>query len=296
MLKYMNPFQTELPKVLLTGNGINRAFKDEDWDKLLKDMASEEIRNNWEQIKDLPYPLKVVAATDNHVDTQIKASAKNMIQISNSEEKNSLINQILECNFDAILTTNYTYEIEQAWNPEFHIQLGKASKYRHKTCKDKSKDETLRLYQYLQVNDDMPPIWHIHGEAAKPDSVILGHYYYGKLLSRIQTYTAETIRRYLIKAKHQEEFYPRSWVDYLLFGDVYILGQGLDFSEMDLWWLLECKKRHQLGKVYWCTKDCKDGPLQLAKAYGVEVIKQYKEISEYEKYYAKVLEELKGDN
>ena len=30
-----------------------------------------------------------------------------------------------------------------------------------------------------------------------------------------------------------------------MLGDVYTLGFGYDFSEMDLWWLLDCKKTQQ---------------------------------------------------
>ena len=40
MLKDMKPFKTDaIPRVLLIGNGINRAFNSSDWDKLIQDMA-----------------------------------------------------------------------------------------------------------------------------------------------------------------------------------------------------------------------------------------------------------------
>ena len=40
MLRYMEPFFTDhIPSVLLTGNGLHRAFENSNWDKLLKDLS-----------------------------------------------------------------------------------------------------------------------------------------------------------------------------------------------------------------------------------------------------------------
>ena len=40
MLRYMQPFHTDyFPEVLLTGNGLHRAFEDANWDKLLRDLS-----------------------------------------------------------------------------------------------------------------------------------------------------------------------------------------------------------------------------------------------------------------
>ncbi|MDE6725976.1 MAG: hypothetical protein K2J79_10280 [Ruminiclostridium sp.] len=38
------------------------------------------------------------------------------------------------------------------------------------------------------------------------------------------------------------------WTDAFIYGDVYILGFGFGFSEMDLWWLLNRKKRENQSK------------------------------------------------
>ncbi len=55
------------------------------------------------------------------------------------------------------------------------------------------------------------------------DSMVIVHYYYGRLLSRIQSYTSETIRRYKVAERNEDLFYQRCRVDYILFGNVYIL-------------------------------------------------------------------------
>ena len=52
-----------------------------------------------------------------------------------------------------------------------------------------------------------------------------------------------------------EVFKVKSWVDDFILGDVYILGFGMDFSEFDLWWLLNRKKREKAdhGNVWFYT-------------------------------------------
>lgn len=44
-----------------------------------------------------------------------------------------------------------------------------------------------------------------------------------------------------------------SWVDYFLRDHIHIVGLGLDFTEIDLWWLLLHKRRrkHQTGQVFY---------------------------------------------
>ena len=39
-----------------------------------------------------------------------------------------------------------------------------------------------------------------------------------------------------------------SWLDSFILGDVFILGFGFDFSELDLWWLLNRRQREKAQK------------------------------------------------
>ena len=85
-------------------------------------------------------------------------------------------------------------------------------------------------------------IFHIHGEALKPDSVILGHYFYGTLLFSYDNYLT---RRAPQQCYRMEGGHLLSWLDYFILGDVYTLGFGFDTAEIDLWWLLCRKKRER---------------------------------------------------
>lgn len=296
MLRYMQPFHTDyIPKVLLTGNGLHRAFEDANWDKLLRDLSGGCFTDEeWNKLKELPYPQLAIVATGNHLNTGMKEASKLYVQSDVLPGEDDLIRKAADSGFDTILTTNYSYEIEKALCPDFSVSISKPSKYRRKTCKDKPKVETTALYHYLLVpyKDDETCIWHIHGEAAIPDSMIIGHYYYGRLLSRIQSYTAETIRRYKIAERNGELFYPRSWVDYILFGNVYVVGQGMDFSEMDLWWLMDCKKFYGKGTTILHKPEMSDKQILLAEACGVNPEKCDK-LASYAEYYERIFDNLK---
>lgn len=295
MLRYIHPFHTDyIPKVLLTGNGLHRAFEDTNWDKLLRSLSGDRFTNeDWEILKKLPYPQLAIVTTGNHLNTGMREASRLYIQADVLPGEDSLIKIAVDSGFDAILTTNYSYEIERALCSGFHISIGSASKYRKKTCKDKPKAETTALYHYLLVPHDNveTAIWHIHGEAAIPDSMIIGHYYYGRLLSRIQSYTAETIRRYKIAERNGDLFYPRSWVDYILFGNVYIVGQGMDLSEMDLWWLMDCKRLYGKGTTTLYKPEMKQEQVMLAEACGIKAVNCNKPES-FVDYYESVFEKI----
>lgn len=303
MLRYLNPFTTDhIPAVLLTGNGLHRAFNNEDWDCLLKELSANRFtEEEWEAINKLSYPQRAIIATSNSVLEGIKSVSDRYIQASTFPGEDELVHCAVRAGFETILTTNYSYEIEKALCPEFHVSSGKASRYRKKTCSNKPRTETDTLYQYmlLPVSSDSDgssrvdeiSIWHIHGEAARPGTMIIGHYYYGRVLSVVRTYIKETIKRYKYAERRGELFYPRSWVDYILFGNVYIIGQGMDQSEMDLWWLMDCKKLHGKGSVTLYKPEMPLEQIKLAEACGVRV-EQCDKPQSYVRYYEELFHYL----
>lgn len=296
MLRYMQPFHTDyIPKVLLTGNGLHRAYEDANWDKLLRDLSGNRFTDGeWKMLKGLPYPQLAIVSTGNHLDLKMKEASRLYNQLDVLPGEGNLIKKAIASEFEVILTTNYSYEIEKALCPDFHMGIGIVSRYRFKTCKDKSKAETRALYYHLRVPNENSEtiVWHIHGEAALPDSMIIGHYNYGRLLSRIQSYTAETIRRYKIAERSGDLFYPRSWVDYILFGNVYIVGQGMHQSEMDLWWLMDCKRLYGKGTAVLYKPDMCWEQVMLAEACGVIPETCEKPLS-YAEYYESTFGKLK---
>lgn len=74
----MQPFHTDyIPKVLLTDNGLHRAFEDANGDNLLRDLSGNRFSDEeWETLKKLPYPQLVIVATGNHLNSGMKEASR----------------------------------------------------------------------------------------------------------------------------------------------------------------------------------------------------------------------------
>ena len=174
---------TVTPQVLLLGNGLTIPSKGLTWKKLIKTIS---VREDLPEEMTCPEPLQAILATNDNIKDAMKEHQKDFM----GEVSPSLQNQLqtlLSLNFDDILTTNYSYEIEAA-------AAGKTSLSEYflkKTCKNTEEGKRaqakylLQTYQQIEYNGHLNRIWHIHGEARKPDSMILGHYYYAAQLNKI---------------------------------------------------------------------------------------------------------------
>ena len=285
----------DVSKVLLIGNGINRAYGVLSWDDLISSIQTKTLTQEEKAcLCKIPYPLQPVVLTEDNVGDKMREIAGPLCGFQSSEEEAILIQKFASLPVDAILTTNYTYEIETALCSDFTCKVGRSSKFRKKAYTSAGKYETNQLHTYLSVDKDKPCIWHVHGEAAKPDTMVIGHYYYGKLLAKIQQYVSKLLARYSSCHSQGREFEWHSWVDYFLLSDVYIVGLGLDLSEMDLWWLINCKKRHfkDLKMVLYKTDIKKEEEL-LAEAYGVEVESGGLNGTDYVGYYKWVCDDIR---
>ncbi len=299
MLKYMKPISPyTVPKVLLLGNGINRAFDGQKWEHLLKEICKQPFTDaEWAVLRKMPYPLLAVAVTGDDLATAMKDKADSFVNMEIPKEEREIIKQVVGDSFDAILTTDYSYEIEHSLCDDFAVKKWRQSPYRHHTCDRKSKALTESLYQYIEVcyNGKEVSVWHMHGEAARPDTMVIGHSYYGNIIARMQKHITESLRAHRMAEKQHKEYYPRSWVDYFLYGDVYIVGQGLSVHELDLWWLISAKKRSGMGSIYYFEPNAGIAKQTLSDAYDVNIIKLPVYNDDYKQYYRDVAKYLKEE-
>lgn len=263
----------QIPNVLLLGNGMNRAYGFASWDELIESIRTKELTDaEKESMKKVPYPLQPVILTDDHLDIQMKGIAGQLSELRAASEEETILQKIAALPVDAILTANYTYELEKALSPDFRCPPGRRCGARKTAYGEGGKYVTQQLHTYFLPQADMPPVWHIHGEASKPNTMVLGHYHYGKLLAKMQQYVSSFISRYKASTARQQGMEMHSWLDYFLMGEVHIVGLGMALSEMDLWWLVNCKKRHfPDSNVILYKPDIKPEEKLLAEAYGVTV-------------------------
>lgn len=281
-----------MSKTLLIGNGINRCFKDTSWQKAIQDiLVSSNSNLTYADIKDVPMNMQIVLASNDNVDIKMKDFAKKLFENEVVDRQRELINKIVDCDWDNILTTNYSYEIEETLGVKRQLRTYYDLR---KWTRDNlnRKDKILHLYEYNEINN-YPHIWHIHGDICTPSSIIIGHYYYGKILSAIEQYTSKLISKYFSNTPYKKE----SWIDGFVLDDLYILGFSLDLCEIDIWWLLCYKHRHfKDTKVYFYIpkKDLSNNVRLMLEVYGV-IIKDNIELQKnnYYKYYLDVVEDIK---
>ena len=232
-------------KILLLGNGILQSFGGESWNEFLSSICKREDLPSPDKIN-CPEPLKAILLTGDRVDKAMKEKCDKILANQEiSEELAKFLKEILSIGFDHILTTNYTYELEQA-----AIYPKKLTEYglkRMATCTIGAVEPKYLLHTYNAVtcNGIANKIWHVHGESRKPGSTILGHYYYGNSLFKIKE-TVDKVR------KPESEIELKSWPEAFLFADIYCIGFGYGLSEFDLWWLLNRKARenYNTGRLY----------------------------------------------
>ena len=295
------------PKVLLLGNGIAQAFgKGKSWNKFLEAIKGDNDFKLGAEKYQMPMPLKATMLTENSAQSKIKefCTENQDWGLSVNKKQKEFLQKLLVLNFDYILTTNYSCEIECASlnTPKILKKHIKEEQKFYTTENEKGSQRKFYITTFNKIQDKLNggehDIWHIHGDVALPDSIAFNNEYYGKLVGRYQKWITENH-----KNGAPEEI--KSWIDAFLYGDLYILGFGMNFDETDLWWLLEYKaKNKNFGKTVFFDKDlknaAKEGSRSWCKRKLLEVLKVKIEDcgyqnNNYKEFYEKACDNIKKE-
>ena len=292
------------PKVLFLGNGL--FYSDSTWDKFIENNKKEDLsEREWAAIENAPYTIRGTAAMAVEDDMRQKGYLKEIASIHEKMEKNRKeVLDLLELPFDAILTTNYTYQIENHIDSAYCELTNeqKRNKYAKQTFRNEKGEPRdvkylLQTFNQLEYNGVLKNIWHIHGEARRKTSIVATHDEYGKVMEKIRSYCEKQGYFYQYK---RNAFRFKSWIDYLILGDVYFIGTKLDYTEFDLWWLFSRRIREKPkcgNMIYYNPKE------QSIEKETIFNLLQIKEISlnsyltknfDYASFYKKVIEDIKN--
>lgn len=115
---------------------------------------------------------------------------------------------------------------------------------------------TERLYSIRRKvsyhnKNDSKTVYYIHGDMHHPNSIMLGLDHYCGSIAKIDAYLKGHYEfqkgvpldnmPQRLKAGIKEAI---SWIDLFFMSNIHILGFGLDYSETDLWWILNKRKRY----------------------------------------------------
>jgi hypothetical protein len=223
---------------LLLGNGINRLKKpNASWQYVLSELANfsghQEIMDG---AKHIPLTLiyeQVVAAIDGMNLKRLERKIKKKVAEAVREfTANSYHKDFEKLGFKNILTTNYDYNLGADAKPANLRPESKYSVFRRRVGNNQS-------------------FWMMHGEAQKPDSIMLGYEHYAGALQKIRSYVTSPKKELdgnssPFRAGNYDfdingQVY--SWVDVFLRDDMHILGYSLEYTEIEIWWLLAYRAR-----------------------------------------------------
>ena len=293
-------FFMSYPQLILLGNGINRAYSGGSWNDMLRAITQrEDLPANLNS----PMPLQAILVSNDHLSNALHTPefAQTWYGGLNNADQKVIYNKLLDLPVTDILTTNYSYELEAAAVGGDTVTEKQIKKLAHHTAQVSRCESRGRFFTYNQLPDSKR-VWHIHGEARTPDSMVLGHYFYGNTVARMKAYLEQYGGLYNHYQKHGQDKPMRSWLDAFIMGDVYVLGFGFDLSEFDLWWLLNRKKLEKAdhGKVYFYQPRTADfnEKLELLKLMEVEILdcgfaESYDRPCDYKAFYNAAIQDIK---
>ena len=249
---------------ILFGNGFNLLSKDcPSWQDLLTSIADREkspILNGipptlqYEQVYLAPNSSfsELSEETD---ETKLKEAVKRRLS---TIKTNEFYKRLLNLGVSTFLTTNYDHALYD--NAENTI-IGKNSA---------EKIYSIKRWKQIKLNNNYYTIFQFHGDITTVKSIMLGLDHYGGALAKVQDY----VKGYFVE-KSKDKIPSKSdspysiskrlasniqfdasvygftdngtplisWIDAFFFSNLHIIGITLDFSEIDIWWLLSRRAR-----------------------------------------------------
>ena len=256
-------------KTILFGNGFNRLNNVTSWENLvhvIDDSKDKYIIPNTLQyegkVLSEPYQINeqfvtsdglLFVASDKKILTVREYSEtiikKSIVSEMEKYTSNELFNELLNLNVNHFMTTNYDYVTEKSFE--------NLSYYEDKLMRDKSESIfSIHRRKCFIKNNFNKQLWKIHGELSNIGSIMLGYYHYCSYIGQIKK---SLFGEYEFGKKRDLGIIPKieerlnngineilSWIDLVFTSDIYIIGLGLYYDEIDLWWLLTIRKRLKL--------------------------------------------------
>ena len=304
---------------ILYGNGLNLLNEGTpSWDDLLKDIAKERLDTSIPNtlkyeavILKQPYrekPLRLQSIDGDYLFTKegkrlftsgeviellLKKDIAERVKLFEPNEVYDLVSELPVKHF---MTTNYDNTlIKQRGKDAVKVRFRQEQIY------------SIRRHYTLEGNQQY---WPIHGNMDSPRSIMLGFDHYCGALSKVESYVKggyemPEVGRITSVTKRLEEGVNEihSWIDLFFCSDVHIIGLGLDYAEMDLWWILNKRRRIKQKYegviknriIYYPVEDIAEDKRQLLNGFDVEIcgLGKYSK-NEYKRIYKEQLQNMKN--
>ena len=258
-----------MKNTLLFGNGLNQVTKDgPSWDYLLEQLKGNKTFDHEELPNTMIYERIFLEREKPSLEKEIfikKEVALMMKDIKGGE----FYQKLIDLKFENYITTNYDYAFKNTFG------MNNISE---------NTEKVYSIRRNLDFGDTK--IWHIHGELDNPKSIQLGLDHYSGYIAKIDAYikgnyeyskNKETIKVKTIEEKLENSIYDKvSWIELFFNTNIHILGLGLDYSEIDLWWILNKRARLMINnsiqnRIIFYTDKIDEEKKGLLKSFNIEV-------------------------
>lgn len=229
-------------------------------------------------------------------------------RLMNSIDPCEIYTDLFQLDCDNFITTNYDYAfIESVRNlPNVKLPIYEFS------TEDVYSIRRLKEIRFeMQLKKDY---WQIHGEIRKPATIMLGLDHYCGSIGKIDNYIKggykyqnehETVSEISMQEKLIDQtFNKSSWIELFFTSNIHILGFTFDFSEVDLWWILNKRARMKRtdilhdkisNKIYYYCSEIDEQKKGLFESLGIEVIitNLSDKESKYFDYYKDTIKKIK---
>lgn len=282
-----------IPNVLLIGNGVLRLTGGANWSELLRTIETPPHRER--DLTHVPYAMQPEAVCGVDVE-EVQRRTASVIRESEGK-RNEILERILSLPFDAILTTNYTYEIETILSGEQWTENSRRKAFTALDGNSHVRNNTCVCNLVQTPDARRVPVFHLHGERMRKHSLVLSYYSYANAVSRLIELNRKRGNEYQEKQESGDSIQVISWLDYFLLGNVYAVGFGFDPSEFDIWWAIERKAREkaQHGDLHaLMTEDEMEKKPQVVLFEAMKVdLKNYPPSGDYPAAYESILKDLR---
>lgn len=229
--------------VIFFGNGLNRVNKGQNWEALLHEISNGKI------LKNIPLPFQYedicLSSDADEFDKGPSCCAgedelkKRIVDKLSNIQSNDVYEALAKMPVKHYITTNYDKTLENTLLGMGYTQIDSdSSESRY----------SIHRYKSFKKDNDTKCIWYIHGNIDNRNSIIMGYDQYCGGLSKMDDWVKgsykiaiKTIHSRFTNTPYDDTI--KSWIDLFFTSNIHIIGYSMSFDEIDLWWLLDKRKR-----------------------------------------------------
>ena len=239
-----------MKETILFGNGINRLSNtNPSWEDLLNDLKEKRTFKDDDLPNTMIYERIILDRLNRHMEIldnefNVKSNISKSMQDTVNHDYYLRLYELQAQNY---LTTNYDNSFINTVQTHYDNQLRVDNK------STESVYSIRRQKKIFKTNENFKSLWQVHGEHEKPASIMLGLDHYCGSIGKIDNFikgkyeyrkNGEQIREPSIRRKMKEKAYSKvSWVELFFNSNIHIIGFTLDYSETDLWWIINKRAR-----------------------------------------------------